>query len=193
MNKRLQNLRDDYGDELVDGLLGEFEQMTQQTAEQTQRDSFATKKALIADQLSRESIDFDQVNNDPVFHEYLAKFDPATGVQHQQKLNDAFNSGDFNTVKAMFREHVNGGDYHQPQGSNASMAAGFGSGNGAEKVINSNGQLQQKGAGADFRSKHSELIRRKSSAMSRGDMKAVSNYQDKIDALTAQAMGNDNV
>ncbi|MCX8941273.1 hypothetical protein [Vibrio parahaemolyticus] len=168
MSERLQNLRDDYGDELVDGLLGEFEQMTQQTAEQTMRDNFATKKALIADQLSREGIDFEQVNNDPLFHQSLAKFDPNTGTQRQQDLTNAFNSGDFNTVKSIFRDYVNGSDGHQDQTSNSSMADGFGETDGAQVVGHERG-AQRRFNASELRKEQQRLLQRKQRAMRNGD------------------------
>ncbi|HHP0467305.1 TPA: hypothetical protein ACRZZI_004966 [Vibrio harveyi] len=125
-SERIQNLRDDYGNELVDGLLMEFGEITKQTVQQTQQqlqqtvdtfkqDSFATKKSMVSQLLAGQRINFEQVNNDPVFHDWLSKFDVDTGVQRQQKLTSMFESGDLHSVANMFAEFVNGGSQPQPQ------------------------------------------------------------------------------
>lgn len=125
-SERLQNLRDDYGNELVDGILAEMSVISQQTAQQAakqfeqtvdsfKQDSFATKKSMVSQLLAAQRINFDQVNNDPIFHDWLSKYDMDTGIQRQKKLTSQFESGDIHAVTKMFLEFVNGGTQSQAQ------------------------------------------------------------------------------
>ncbi len=118
-SERAEQVREDYGEELFDTILDEADRRAQERAQQqmqqmqqslstVQQDSFATKKALLAQRLAGQSINFEQVNNDPVFHDWLKLYDPQTGVQRQTRLSQSFESGDLNTVSSMFVEFVNG-------------------------------------------------------------------------------------
>lgn len=125
-SERLQSLRDDYGDELVDGILAEVNELTKQTVQQTKeqfeqtvdsfkQDSFSTKKSVVSQLLASQRINFEQVNNDPVFHDWLSKYDVNTGVQRQQQLTSLFENGDLHSVANMFTEFVNGSPLNKPQ------------------------------------------------------------------------------
>lgn len=109
----LDELREDYGSELIDGLraaiMAEVNSHVSNVQRDVQQDSFATKQALLSQRLAGHSIDFQSVNSDPLFHEWLSKFDPNTGVQRQQTLTDLFNRGQIDATAAMFTDFVSGG------------------------------------------------------------------------------------
>ncbi|WP_027251983.1 hypothetical protein [Photobacterium halotolerans] len=118
----LDQLREDYGADLIDGLMaavrnsvmGEVSGQFKQVQEATKADSFSTKQAVLSQRLAAQSINFEQVNNDPLFHDWLAKYDPDTGVQRQAQLMESFKNGNLDATAAMFREFVQGSSSPQP-------------------------------------------------------------------------------
>lgn len=120
---QLEQLREDYGSELVDGLLaaakqqvmGEVSGQVQQVQQNVQQDSFSTKKAVLAQKLAGQRINFEQVNNDPLFHQWLSKYDPETGIQRQAALSQTFEAGQLDATAKLFIEYVQGDSQTTPQ------------------------------------------------------------------------------
>lgn len=117
-----EQIREDYGDELIDYMDRKAAQVAarqvQQVQQTVQKDSFATKKTLLANRLAASAINFAQVDNDPVFHDWLKKFDVNTGEQRQTRLMNSFNSGDMDATAAMYIEFVQGGNSTPSQNVN---------------------------------------------------------------------------
>lgn len=118
--EKAEELREGYGSELIDDfstiirdeIMAEINEKFQNVQRDVKHDSFATKQALLAQKLAAHRIDFEQTNNDPLFHDWLSKFDPETGIQRQQALTQLFNQGQLDATASMFMEFVQGG---QPQ------------------------------------------------------------------------------
>ncbi len=120
---RVEQVREDYGDELFDTVLEEADrraqeraqqqmqkmQKMQQMKEESERQNFHTNKSMVAQQLAVDGINFEQVNNDPVFHGWLSQRNPMTGELRQNKLMTHFNNGDTNSVSSMFKEFTTTG------------------------------------------------------------------------------------
>lgn len=175
---RVEQVREDYGDELFDTVLEEADRRAQERAQQqmqqmqqslstVQQDSFATKKALLAQRLAGQSINFEQVNNDPVFHDWLRVYDQQTGVQRQTRLSQAFESGDLNSVSSMFVEFVNGGGQSQP-----SLSFGQQSNMSREELLH----------------KHNQLLRLRNRAESRNDDATYDDLTRQMDEVTRMMM-----
>ncbi|WP_431786951.1 hypothetical protein [Vibrio harveyi] len=130
----LTHLSNEYGDDLVNGfaqLIKASEQHTSQNfgniAEQVQavsssvedvkRDASATsqqqaqqlytqKVGLLTEMLSKTGIDFKKVDDDPLFHEWLAKYDAESGKQRQRILMELFHSGELESVAGIYVSYI---------------------------------------------------------------------------------------
>lgn len=114
----LDQLREDYGSELVDGVMSamrkELSGQVQQVQQSVQQSTSVTNRTLLEQKLSARGIDFAQVDSDPLFHDWLAKYDANTGVQRQQQLVDSFRNGQLEATAAMYVEYVNGSPTQTP-------------------------------------------------------------------------------
>ena len=175
---RVEQVREDYGDELFDTVLEEADrraqeraqqqmQKMQQMKEESERQNFHTNKSMVAQQLAVDGINFEQVNNDPVFHDWLKLYDPQTGVQRQTRLSQAFESGDLNSVSSMFVEFVNGGGQSQP-----SLSFGQQSNMSREELLH----------------KHNQLLRLRNRAESRNDDATYDDLTRQMDEVTRMMM-----
>lgn len=54
-------------------------------------------------ELSKHNIDFEQVNTDPMFHDWLSAIDDASGEQRNTLMNNAFQRGDINRTAYFFK------------------------------------------------------------------------------------------
>lgn len=54
-------------------------------------------------ELSKHNIDFEQVNTDPLFHDWLSAIDDASGEQRNTLMNNAFQRGDINRTAYFFK------------------------------------------------------------------------------------------
>lgn len=114
VSTNIEQLRADYGDELIDGvieaakerIMAEVSGQVNSVRDTVQRDSYATKTAILSQRLAASGIDFQTVNGDPVFHDWLSKYDPDTGVQRQSQLTQLFESGQIDQTAEMFREFM---------------------------------------------------------------------------------------
>ena len=79
----------------LESKLNQTEQVTTQTTE-------AMRVRELNAELSKQGIDFEQVNNDPMFHNWLAAIDDASGEQRNTLMNNAFNRGDINRTAYFF-------------------------------------------------------------------------------------------
>ncbi len=168
---RVEQVREDYGDELFDTVLDEADRRAQEREQWIRQSQFTTNKQVLSDMLSRQGINFEQVNHDPAFHDWLKVYDPQTGVQRQARLTQSFESGDFNTVSSMFVGYVNGSG-QQP--SNSQTAQSFGQQNNM-----SHQELAQK---------HQQLLRLRSKASSRNDDAAYDDLTKQMDEVTRMMM-----
>ena len=120
-NSSLDELREDYGSDLVDGLyqsiyqqiMGEVSTQVGNVQRSVSQESAATKQQLLAQQLQGHNINFSQMDSDPLFHEWLSKFDPESGIQRQEQLVNHFGRGDLAATAQMYIEFAHGGS--QPQ------------------------------------------------------------------------------
>ena len=80
----------------LESKLNQTEQATTQTTESMR---FRELNA----ELSKQGIDFEQVNNDPMFHKWLATIDDASGEERNTLMNNAFNRGDINRTAYFFK------------------------------------------------------------------------------------------
>lgn len=79
----------------LESKLNQTEQATTQTTESMR---FRELNA----ELSKQGIDFEQVNNDPMFHDWLKEVDIASGQDRNTLLNNAFKQGDINRTAYFF-------------------------------------------------------------------------------------------
>ena len=54
-------------------------------------------------ELSKHNIDFEQVNTDPMFHDWLSAIDDASGEERNTLMNNAFQRGDINRTAYFFK------------------------------------------------------------------------------------------
>ena len=110
----VEKLKVDYGAELVDGLLAHVQGMiapVQRDVEAVNKTVTSTSVKASHDQmrsiLKVSNIDYDQINEDPVFvDEYLQEVDPYSGRKRFDLVNDAFHSGDFERAALFFKSYV---------------------------------------------------------------------------------------
>lgn len=171
-NANLDQLRDDYGDELIDGIMKATAEQANQAAAAANQGNFNTKKEMLSQRLSRRNINFEQTNNDPLFHEWLGKFDPNTGAQRQGALTQAFNNGDFDTAEKMFLDYKmsDGGAMPAENGSNNTMASSF-------------GREPQRESMSELKSAHTQLLHQRKRAQDLGDSAHLGQIQAQMNAI----------
>ncbi len=123
----LTGLKEEYGDELVSGFMKiisavdanaasqletinttveDVRQKASATTQQHEQQIYQHKIGQLTDLLAKSSIDFKRVDDDPLFHEWLSKFDPQTGQQRQQILMSLFHANELNSVAGMYAEYI---------------------------------------------------------------------------------------
>ncbi len=80
----------------LESKLNQTEQATNETADNMRM------RELNAE-LSKHNIDFEQVNTDPMFHDWLSAIDDASGEQRNTLMNNAFQRGDINRTAYFFK------------------------------------------------------------------------------------------
>lgn len=121
----LDELREEYSSELVDGLLNAMKGMVDplqhkvdQVGESVKSANTNTTLDRLKQMLAKENIDFDRVNNDPLFvDDWLSELDAYSGVSRNDLLQKAFNSGDIDRAARFFTDYV--GATHQTNSSSA--------------------------------------------------------------------------
>ena len=115
MSPGLDKLREDYSPELVDGILAHVQSLVapikQQIADVGQSTANVTRNTAVdalRATLKNDNIDYDRLNNDPLFVEdYLQQPDPYSGVTRHKLLKDAFQAGDIERAALFFRSYAN--------------------------------------------------------------------------------------
>jgi len=110
----VDKFREEYGSEMVDGVAAMVQGMiapVQKQVETVNKTVTSTSVKASHDRmrsiLKASNIDYDRVNNDPVFvDEYLQEVDPYSGLKRFDLVNDAFHSGDFERAALFFRSYV---------------------------------------------------------------------------------------
>ncbi|UKA12927.1 hypothetical protein [Photobacterium damselae] len=111
-------LRQNYGDDLVDDLvelmtaelapdLSNVEAELQKVADSQRAagsDTFATKRMVLSKSLQEKGIDWASVDSDPLFHDWLSKYDQETGVQRNSQLLATFNNGEIDKTAALYEQ-----------------------------------------------------------------------------------------
>lgn len=80
-----------------------FANQLQSTTQQFQQVSSTQKQTTLAAKLSGEGIDYNAVDRDPAFHQFLSQVDPYSGTQRQQLLLQAFDAGDIERTANFYR------------------------------------------------------------------------------------------
>lgn len=123
----LTGLKEEYGDELVSGFMKiisavdanaaskletmnttveDVRQKASATTQQHEQQVYQHKISQLTDLLAKSNIDFKRVDDDPLFHEWLSKFDAQTGQQRQQILMSLFHANELNSVAGMYAEYI---------------------------------------------------------------------------------------
>ena len=130
----LDHLSSEYGDDLVNGfaqLIKASEQNTSEhvgnlankveavssnvekversasaTSQQQAQQLYTQKVGVLTELLKSNGIDFKQVDDDPLFHDWLSKYEQDTGKQRQTILMELFHSGDLETVAGMYIAYI---------------------------------------------------------------------------------------
>lgn len=111
----LDKLREDYSPELVDGILGHvqslvapLQQKVADVGQNVSRVTAASAEDSLRAALKVDNIDYDRLNNDPLFvGDYLQQIDPYSGTVRHKLLNDAFKAGDIERAALFFRSYAN--------------------------------------------------------------------------------------
>lgn len=100
-----QYLRDEYGEEFSDAVNRVAEQVASQKIDEKQREQDQTEWDRFISAVKRNIPDFDAVNEDQAFVDWLNKtYDPDTGDLYQHTLNQASADRDVNSVIRVFSE-----------------------------------------------------------------------------------------
>ena len=110
----VDKFREEYGSEMVDGVAAMVQGMiapVQKQVETVNKTVTSTSVKASHDRmrsiLKASNIDYDRVNNDPVFvDEYLQEVDPYSGLKRFDLVNDAFHSGEFERAALFFKSYV---------------------------------------------------------------------------------------
>ncbi len=109
-NATLDKLRDDYGNDLIDGIMtmvrGEVGQVVKPLQTQVENVSSMSKQDQLAKELQPHGLDFNQLNNDPLFIDWLQEIDYASGVNRSQLMNEAYRKGDLKRAAWFFTEYA---------------------------------------------------------------------------------------
>jgi hypothetical protein len=116
----LDTLRSEFGADLIDGLLAHVQKMVapvqqkletvdQKTQKSEQDNRLESGKAQMRAALKPAGLDFDAMNNDAAFGNWLKERDTLSGQVRGQLLNNAFWNGDYSRASLFFTEfaHAN--------------------------------------------------------------------------------------
>ncbi|MFM2625729.1 hypothetical protein [Vibrio owensii] len=92
--------------EAVSSNVEKVERSASATSEQQAQQLYTQKVSVLTELLKSNGIDFKQVDDDPLFHEWLSKYESDTGKQRQTILMELFHSGDLETVAGMYIGYI---------------------------------------------------------------------------------------
>lgn len=87
----------------LSNLVNSLQSKLTQTEQATNETAGNMRMRELNAELSKHNIDFEQVNTDPMFHEWLSAYDDASGEQRNTLMNNAFNRGDINRTVYFFK------------------------------------------------------------------------------------------
>ncbi len=126
----LNGLKEEYGEELVNGFMTiisavdasaastatqleamnttveNVRQTASATTQQQSQQIYMQKIAQLTQVLAQSGIDFKRVDDDPLFHEWLSKYDQITGKQRQSILMGLFEANELNSVAGMYAQYI---------------------------------------------------------------------------------------
>ncbi|MBY6105019.1 hypothetical protein KUW19_00820 [Ferrimonas balearica] len=117
----LSRLREDYGDEFVDDVGRLIHEQAGRLVEERLRDvgqsvnqlTHQQKVGQLGSMLAQQGIDFNAVNADPLFLQWLSEADPLSGMPRQRLLDAAFGEqGDLSRTVTIFRQFVESNPAH---------------------------------------------------------------------------------
>lgn len=83
--------------------ISSLESKLNQTEQATNETAGNMRMRELNAELSKHNIDFEQVNTDPLFHDWLSAIDDASGEQRNTLMNNAFQRGDINRTAYFFK------------------------------------------------------------------------------------------
>lgn len=83
--------------------ISKLESKLNQTEQATSETAGNMRWRELSAELSKENIDLEQVNHDPMFHKWLATIDDASGEERNTLMNNAFNRGDIKRTAYFFK------------------------------------------------------------------------------------------
>lgn len=117
----LRKLRSDYGEELVDGLLSVMKQELSPLQQRidnvdrtTAKTASETRMTKLSSMLREQGVDFDSLNNDDGFNNWLDLEDGYSGKPRRDLLNHAFNRGELVRVARFFTDYAQASDSNAP-------------------------------------------------------------------------------
>jgi hypothetical protein len=110
-NTRDEYLDEEYGEEFTNSIDKRIDAKTNSTNQQlkkmqetNQQNQIDMRKVALSGMLKAQGIDFEQVDSDPMFHQYLTKSEGNTRQQRQVFLNQNFMAGDLHATAAYYTE-----------------------------------------------------------------------------------------
>jgi hypothetical protein len=104
-------LDEEYGEEFTNSIDKRIDAKTNATNQQlktmqetNQQNQIDMRKVALSGMLKAQGIDFEQVDSDPMFHQYLTKSEGNTRQQRQVFLNQNFMAGDLHATAAYYTE-----------------------------------------------------------------------------------------
>jgi hypothetical protein len=104
-------LDEEYGEEFTNSIDKRIDAKTNSTNQQlkkmqetNQQNQIDMRKVALSGMLKAQGIDFEQVDSDPMFHQYLTKSEGNTRQQRQVFLNQNFMAGDLHATAAYYTE-----------------------------------------------------------------------------------------
>ena len=86
--------------------ISELTQQVQSSQNNVQQVATDNRMQTLKSVLGNRQVNFDQVNNDPDFHNWLSEVDPYSGMQRQALLETAFNQGDIERTARFYTAFV---------------------------------------------------------------------------------------
>lgn len=87
----------------LSNLVNSLQSKLTQTEQATNETAGNMRMRELNAELSKSNIDFEQVNTDPMFHEWLKGIDEASGEERNTLMNGAFSRGDINRTAFFFK------------------------------------------------------------------------------------------
>ena len=110
-NTRDEYLDEEYGEEFTNSLDKRIDAKTEATNQQlrqmqeaNQNNQTEMRKATLTEMLKAQGINFDQVDSDPMFHQWLSHVEGNTRQQRQVFLNQNFVAGDLRATAAYYTD-----------------------------------------------------------------------------------------